>query len=477
VKRISVESELVSVDVRECSGWQYFGPVKLAKRTRGKTITLALVLGLILSACADGSSQPSTSIAALLATTSSSVEVPTTSTTTTTPPTTTTTMVDVDFETVEGTPPHALDSYEAALNIAMTLPDSTIELASSGVFTREAFSCQWTASVLGQSAAESVLGSPRTVWIGADQPKAVPAASTDAMSAQGLCPSSPQFWSAFSTAPSGSGEADIRNQVPSIRFDMSSQTSGIPGSEFGRLPGVVLEKALVWVAEPGGWVSAIELVMMINSEAATTMWGIPFDPGAEPTEMVYTIDISGPDDPSLQVVLPAEVDFSAGFGSVSVVGDSLPPHNADGLDEATQVIAPTVTATDWRGNQTTIGPDGRPKIVVFLAHWCPHCQAEVPLISQWLDEGRLDPGVDLYSAAVMTDHNRDNWPPQQWLEAEQWEPPVLMDDAASSIAFSFGVNAVPFFVVLDGENRVLLRAAGGLQPDNLDTLVEIALQG
>ena len=74
-----------------------------------------------------------------------------------------------------------------------------------------------------------------------------------------------------------------------------------------------------------------------------------------------------------------------------------------------------------------IAADGRPKILLFLAHWCPHCQREVPIVQGWLDAGGLPQNVDLISIATSIDPARPNYPPEAWLTREGWEPTVLVD--------------------------------------------------
>ena len=74
------------------------------------------------------------------------------------------------------------------------------------------------------------------------------------------------------------------------------------------------------------------------------------------------------------------VDETIGYGDPTVTGDPLPVYAAGQEDVSVGLTAPTVEGADWEGNPVTIEPDGTPKILVFLAHWCPHCQAEVPVI-------------------------------------------------------------------------------------------------
>lgn len=450
----------------------------MSKQARASKLLPAMVVvsALILSACGSASTgaslvdQDPAVTTTIPPTTTSTTAVPTTSLA----PTTTTSVLSVEFVTNEGTAPHSLQSYTADLSIAMVLPDSTIEVTGNGVYTTTAFSCDWSVDILGQINSNTVLGSPTTVWLGGFDAPALPAESPEAQSALWLCPSSPLFWSKFSQLPDG-GETEVKNDIPARRVDMTEASDGLPGMQFEAVPGVTLDRALVWIADPGDWVSAIELVMTVGPDAATSIWGIPFDPDSEATEMVYEINVTGPDAPDLEVSLPESIDFSRGFGTVTVDGDRLPAFESGALDPAIQMTAPTITGEDWNGTETSITADGRPKIILFLAHWCPHCQTEVPEVNQWLDDGNLSDDVDLYSVTVMTDYNKSNWPPQDWLIAGDWQLPVIMDDGASSAAFAYGVVSVPFYVVLDGNNSTLVRVSGGIGAEGLDTLVRIAL--
>jgi thiol-disulfide isomerase/thioredoxin len=169
-----------------------------------------------------------------------------------------------------------------------------------------------------------------------------------------------------------------------------------------------------------------------------------------------------------------EIDESIGFGDPTVEGDPLPVHAVGTEDVAVGLTAPTVTGADWEGNPVSIEPDGTPKIVIFLAHWCPHCQAEVPVIQKWIDEGNVPDDIELVSVNTGTNQLRPNWPPQEWLEDEGWTVPVIMDDELTSVAVGFGMSATPMFVVLDGQNTNLGRVTGELPVESLNSLVQIA---
>jgi thiol-disulfide isomerase/thioredoxin len=151
---------------------------------------------------------------------------------------------------------------------------------------------------------------------------------------------------------------------------------------------------------------------------------------------------------------------------VTVSGDSLPAF-AEGDDPAVGLPAPTLQGEDFRGQPVAVADDGRPKAIVFLAHWCPHCQREVPVIQDWLDAEGAPQDVDLYSVATSIDPAQPNYPPDAWLEREGWTVPVLVDDADDAAATAFGLTVFPYFVFVDADGNVVARASGELTIEQL----------
>jgi thiol-disulfide isomerase/thioredoxin len=170
------------------------------------------------------------------------------------------------------------------------------------------------------------------------------------------------------------------------------------------------------------------------------------------------------------------VDEAIAFGEVAVEGDDLPFLETGAADPAVGLTAPTVTGETFDGEQLTIGADGNAKIVVLLAHWCPHCQAEVPLVQSWIESGGLPEGVDLYGVTVLTNRVRDGrtWPPQDWLESEGWTSPTIKDDQQNSIVNAYGMTGTPTYVVLGPDNENLGRISGEIGLGGLETLAGLA---
>lgn len=158
---------------------------------------------------------------------------------------------------------------------------------------------------------------------------------------------------------------------------------------------------------------------------------------------------------------------------VKVTGQALPAYpDSGGTDPAVGEAIPTLDGVTFDNSPLSIGPSDGPMLVIFLAHWCPHCQAEVPRIQDWLDAGGLPTGVKLVSVVTSTSSTRPNYPPSAWLKRENWSPPVLVDDADSTALQAFGMNSFPAFVFVGGNGQVVARTTGEIAIDQLQAGVE-----
>ena len=154
---------------------------------------------------------------------------------------------------------------------------------------------------------------------------------------------------------------------------------------------------------------------------------------------------------------------------VTVTGQPLPALPQSGSDPAVGMVAPVVAGASFDGTPVEVGP-GRPTIVLFLAHWCPHCQREVPLLAPEL-ERITPPGVEVLTVSTGTREGGANYPPSRWLEEEAWPTPVLADDGQSTAAGAYGLTGYPFFVVLDGDGKVVSRGSGGKSVAEVEALL------
>ncbi|MGH9117327.1 MAG: TlpA family protein disulfide reductase [Acidimicrobiales bacterium] len=160
-------------------------------------------------------------------------------------------------------------------------------------------------------------------------------------------------------------------------------------------------------------------------------------------------------------------------GPVEVTGEALPQFESTEDDAALGLAFPTLTGTGLDGEPLTIARGEQPTLVLFVAHWCSHCQREVPVVQEWVDAGNLPDDVELVTVSTSIDPSRPNHPSSAWLAANGWTAPTLVDPD-NSAATAAGLSAYPFFVALDANGRVVARTSGELTTDQLDGLVELA---
>ncbi len=109
------------------------------------------------------------------------------------------------------------------------------------------------------------------------------------------------------------------------------------------------------------------------------------------------------------------------------------------------------------------------KVVLFLAHWCSHCQTEVPEVQDWIDGGGKPDNVDLYGVATAIEEEGANYPPDAWLERERWTSPVLVD-TNDTVLRAFGLTAFPTWVFINADGDVALRIGGAIGAEQLTAL-------
>lgn len=155
-------------------------------------------------------------------------------------------------------------------------------------------------------------------------------------------------------------------------------------------------------------------------------------------------------------------------GTVHITGTVLPPFRDASDDPAVGAAAPTVTGTTFAGDAVSIGEG--PTLLVFIAHWCPHCQREVPRLVDWFGGG-VPGGASIQAVATSISADRPNYPPSSWLTREHWTFPTLVDDADSTAAQAYGLTAFPYFVGIDANGKVVARQSGELDRDGVDALL------
>lgn len=164
-------------------------------------------------------------------------------------------------------------------------------------------------------------------------------------------------------------------------------------------------------------------------------------------------------------------------GTVTASGSVLAPYQAGQPDPAVGKSSPSVTGVNFANEPLAITNDGTPKVVIFLAHWCPVCEREVPVLTDWYATNPDLGGVEVIAVATAVDRTRSNWPPGTWLREEGWPFPTMVDDADSTASEVFGLTGFPYFVAIDAEGNVVERASGEVGGPAFASLVEAARTG
>ena len=177
-------------------------------------------------------------------------------------------------------------------------------------------------------------------------------------------------------------------------------------------------------------------------------------------------------------------------GEINVEGDSLPSLSLDfnrdcalfenfnycqQLEPAANFDAPIISGTDINGNQISTDSND-PRIILFLAHWCPHCQQEVKTIQKWINEnGNPDP-IKIYAVLTSINSSQPNYPPDKWLESENWSLPTFIDNDQDGVAKHFGIRGFPFWVIVDHHGKIITRLSVSYTEEQFEIILANTLQ-
>lgn len=240
-----------------------------------------------------------------------------------------------------------------------------------------------------------------------------------------------------------------------------------------RLVAVALVAALGLASACGGDDSGATSATETSSASTTSEAGEEAGTAPAPS--------GGPD----ATIAPATPDeLLPAVGPVEVDGDPLPVLvNTDGSDDpAVGTPAPVVVGVGLDGSTVRIDAeqDG-PTMVVVLAHWCPHCNAEVPRLNELRDAGRFPDDLNIVAVSTSPDPSGPHFPPVEWLRDEMdWTYPAILDGPDFErqtwiAADAYGVSSFPFVTLIDAAGDVAARWSGEREPDDVIAAIDAAL--
>lgn len=186
-----------------------------------------------------------------------------------------------------------------------------------------------------------------------------------------------------------------------------------------------------------------------------------------------------PEVQSAPIPVTEKYDPVSSVGHVTVTGTAIPELPQDGADPAISCIAPIIDGQSFAGEPMRVGgATDKPTLVFLGAHWCPHCNEELPKVLEWAKANDIDAKADMVLISTGVQKNQANYPPKAWIaDTLHWDLPALADNIDGDAARAFGLTAYPMLVVLDTAGMVQFRAIGAFDLDDLTPLVDKLAKG
>lgn len=188
------------------------------------------------------------------------------------------------------------------------------------------------------------------------------------------------------------------------------------------------------------------------------------------------VAVSGGDDSSESGTTAPSGDVEE-TRQVSVSGDVVPTLDAALVDDpAIGTAFPTIEGQTFDGTPITVGgPTDGPTMVVYLAHWCPHCNREVPELIELKDSGGIPEELTVVGVSTAADSTAPNYPPSTWLADKGWPWKAMADDEASTAFVVSGGSGFPYLVILDADGNIIARDSGEKSAEDLKVWIDDAL--
>ena len=181
--------------------------------------------------------------------------------------------------------------------------------------------------------------------------------------------------------------------------------------------------------------------------------------------------ISGEED-SIEIEVDENVALSPlEKGKVTILGDPIP------VDPEIGYLAPSFEAelNDGSGLVTVNPADGTVRLIGFFAHWCPHCQREVPRVSKWLEDNGVPTEIEILAVSTAVREGTPNYPPSEWFIKERWPTNIFVDNEDNDLAAAYGLAGFPYWVLVDATGTVVHRSSGELTEEQFGYLIQLAI--
>ena len=277
----------------------------------------------------------------------------------------------------------------------------------------------------------------------------------------------------------------------------AAQPSGVPLPPSGDGHGEQHRRVAMWVGAALVVVAIVVGVVLVltngRTQPADSATTEPAQTSSVPTTGAgTTVDVTSTTTPPTisdppPTAAPTSVPIATlpslpGGQPVVVTCGALPTYLAsEPVDAAIGMAAPVIDGFDFQGTPMEIDAARQgATLLVFVAHWCPHCNAELPRLIEWMADGGVPDGLRVVLVSTAVSVGSVNYPPGEWLADRGWTASVLVDEgdgdgAPGAAAQAFGASALPYFVVVGADGTVKARVTGERTIEGLAQFVRAAL--
>lgn len=135
--------------------------------------------------------------------------------------------------------------------------------------------------------------------------------------------------------------------------------------------------------------------------------------------------------------------------------------------------APDLNLTTLEGKKISLSEyKGKPVLITFWTTWCGYCRNEMPIIQKAYDQYKDRVQFLIVNATAEDDEQKV----REFIKEKNYTFPVLLDKEGKG-ASDYGVKGLPTMFLLSPEGKVQLRKSGALEYDELENLLNKALEG
>lgn len=150
-------------------------------------------------------------------------------------------------------------------------------------------------------------------------------------------------------------------------------------------------------------------------------------------------------------------------------GDAAPVLTVEGGPTEQGQAAPSISGVDMYTGRTVSLQEmqGKPTLLTVWAHWCPHCQKELPIIQQLSQEQAGNFNFLTVSTSAGSQPAAGQYAtPATLMKTQGITMPSLRDDGTKAMQ-ALGAEGFPTLLMIDADGNAVGKASGEMPKDQL----------